>query len=63
MAYYRVRELADLIDSGLKDGFEYVEINISEPDDEFPESINFSFIDADHTEEDAVDSVELPDEF
>lgn len=60
MAYYRVQEIADLINSGSKDGFEYVEISISEADDEFPESINFAFVDSDHTEEDAIDSVELP---
>lgn len=60
MAYYRISEILDMLNSARKDGFEYVNVAVTESDEEFPESIELTFVDSEHTEDESIDSVELP---
>lgn len=60
MAYYRISEILDMLNSARKDGFEYVNVAVTESDEEFPESIELTFVDSEHAEDESIDSVELP---
>lgn len=61
MAIYNLSEILDCIESMKRDGYEYLDISELPADGEIPEGLCIAaIIDANASEEEMIDSVELP---
>lgn len=60
MAIYKISEILDFMSSMSKDGYEYVEIDEMEAEDDMPACLKLSALGEDANPEDFIDSVDYP---
>lgn len=65
MATYKTLELINRLSELINDGYEYIDVNILEADEDFPESLHFDALESNSCSADyeEIESVEIPEDY